>query len=204
MDGTIAGPVGNQAAYAKHCGVSRQAISKLVKTGKIPVEDDGKINFARADMARAQNMDPSRSLAAKMSGSPTTDIPHADGDDDSDLFDQVDASPVQTRPTGESSYQSSRAKREGYNAELARLQLEQQQSLLIDRREVEDAMVTAGRSIRQGLDGIASWSDEIDAAARNGGVNAVRSLLKEKVRGLEELIAASLTALVDDDNGDSE
>ncbi len=200
MDGNIAGPVGNQAAYAKHRGVSRQAISKLVKAGKIPLEESGKINFARADMVLGQNMDPSRGLAANMAGQTNA----ADADGDADLFDQTSASTGSQRPADESNYQTSRAKREGYNAELARLQLEQQQGFLIDRRDVEEAMVTAGRKIRQGMDGIGSWSDEIDAVARNGGVNAVRALLKDKVRGLEELIAASLTALVGDDDGDSE
>ncbi|RCK20080.1 hypothetical protein TH8_19645 [Thalassospira profundimaris] len=201
MNGASTGPVGNQAAYAKHRGVSRQAISKLVKSGKIPVTRIGnaiEINFAQADKALGQTIDPSRTLAAE-SGSQPVGKPRS-GDD---LFDQTVVTQIDAGQSGEqgSDYQQHRAAREGYNAEIARLDLEERLGRLVDKHDVEESMVTAGRQIRQGLDAIPGWADEIDAAARNGGVNAVRSLLKEKVRGLEEMIADSLVVIVDDDGG---
>lgn len=201
MNGASTGPVGNQAAYAKHRGVSRQAISKLVKSGKIPVTRSGnsiEINFAQADKALGQTIDPSRTLAAE-SGSQPVGKPQSGGD----LFDQPAVTQIEAGQSGEQSsdYQQHRAAREGYNAEIARLDLEERLGRLVDKQDVEESMVTAGRQIRQGLDAIPGWSDEIDAAARNGGVNAVRSLLKEKVRGLEEMIADSLVVIADDDSG---
>ncbi len=39
-----------QADYARHRGVSRQAISKLVKSGKIAIDDAGKIDAVAADL----------------------------------------------------------------------------------------------------------------------------------------------------------
>ncbi|MHC8493423.1 hypothetical protein ACTU44_12020 [Thalassospira sp. SM2505] len=204
MNGASTGPVGNQAAYAKHRGVSRQAISKLVKSGKIPFTKAGsviEINFAQADKALGQTIDPSRTLAAE-SGSQPVGKPHSGGD----LFDQPVVTQIDTGQSGEqgSDYQQHRAAREGYNAEIARLDLEERLGRLVDKQDVEESMVTAGRQIRQGLDAIPGWSDEIDAAARNGGVNAVRSLLKEKVRILQDVIATSLVVLIEDDgNGDA-
>ncbi|RCK32496.1 hypothetical protein TH9_12250 [Thalassospira xiamenensis] len=200
MNGVQTGPVGTQADYAKHRGVSRQAISKLVKQGKIPLESDKKINFAKADHALGKVMDPSRKLAAESAqqNSGADQI----GDD---LFDgAVRNVPVNKPDDQGADYQEHRALRESYNAELARLELEERQGKLINRREVEDAMVTAGRRIRQGLDGVASWADELDAAARNGGANAVRSVLKDKMRGLQDLIADSLVSLQDDDDGEND
>lgn len=201
MNGASTGPVGNQAAYAKHRGVSRQAISKLVKNGKIPFTQTGsriEINFAQADKALGQTIDPSRALAAQSASQPIGKPEPKD-----DLFDQPTVTTADVGQSGEqgTDYQQHRAAREGYNAEIARLDLEERLGRLIDKQDVEESMVTAGRQIRQGLDAIPGWSDEIDAAARNGGVNAVRALLKEKVRGLEEMIADSLVVLADDDSG---
>ncbi len=116
-------------------------------------------------------MDPSRKLAAESGNQPVGK--HTAGDD---LFSQP-VTKVDTGQSGEQAtdYQQHRAAREGYNAEMARLELEEKLGRLIDKQDVEESMVTAGRSIRQGLDAIPGWSDEIDAAARNGGVNAVRA-----------------------------
>lgn len=203
MNGVQTGPVGTQAQYAKHRGVSRQAISKLVKNGKIPFEKiDGKlvINFARADHALDQNVDPSRKLAAASSHQNVGTSP----EDDDDLFAvQVKKAGPQNADDQGPGYQEHRALREGYNAELARIELEERLGNLINRQEVEEAMVTAGRRIRQGLDGVTSWADELDAAARNGGANAVRAVLKDKMRGLQELIAESLVAIEGDEDGDA-
>ncbi|MBC05712.1 hypothetical protein [Thalassospira sp.] len=201
MNGASTGPVGNQAAYAKHRGVTRQAISKLVKSGKIPFTQTGsriEINFAQADKALGQTIDPSRALAAQSASQPIGKSEPKD-----DLFDQPTVTTADVGQSGEqgTDYQQHRAAREGYNAEIARLDLEERLGRLVDKQDVEESMVTAGRHIRQGLDAIPGWSDEIDAAARNGGVNAVRALLKEKVRGLEEMIADSLVVLADDDSG---
>lgn len=44
-----------QAEYARHRRVSRQAISKLVKAGRIPVDGNGKIDPAAADFALGED-----------------------------------------------------------------------------------------------------------------------------------------------------
>lgn len=48
---------GSQREYAKHRGVSHVAVGKAVKTGRITLDSDGKIDFARADAAWARNTD---------------------------------------------------------------------------------------------------------------------------------------------------
>ena len=63
--------VGTQAAYARHAGLSRPYISKLVKNGRIPIGKDGKIDFAEADAARAEGEDPSVAIGKKSSGTYT-------------------------------------------------------------------------------------------------------------------------------------
>lgn len=45
-----------QAAYARHRGVTRQAIGKLVKAGRIAVDAEGKIDVAAADLELGLNV----------------------------------------------------------------------------------------------------------------------------------------------------
>jgi hypothetical protein len=177
--------IGTQAEYARHIGVTKQAVGKMVKEGRIPIRPDRKIDFAEADFARAQNGDPARQQAGQAPTS--TELPPPD-----------DAGDVPHSGSGKVTYNAARTVREGYAAKLAKLEYEKQLGQVLPRQEVEDAMVASGRRIRQGLDGIVTWSEELDAAARNGGADAVRALLKEKVRGLETMIVDSLNLLADD------
>ncbi len=60
-----------QAEYARHAGISRQAVSKMVKIGRIPISKDGKIDFAKADAARAEGEDPSIAVGKETAGTYT-------------------------------------------------------------------------------------------------------------------------------------
>ena len=53
-------PTMNQVQFAEHRGISKQAVSKMIAAGRIPVEPDGKIDPAAADAALASNADPMR------------------------------------------------------------------------------------------------------------------------------------------------
>jgi len=180
--------IGSQAAYARHAGISKQAVNKMVKQGKIPLTPDGQVDFAEADHARQQNGDPARRMAeAPAAASPPE-------------YDEDDLAPERAAPeTGGLSFSKARTAREAYQAKMAQLDYERQLGQWLPKREIEDAMVASGRKIRQGLDGVIGWADELDAAARNGGSEAVRALLKEKVRGLESMVVESLNLLADDE-----
>jgi len=178
--------IGTQADYARHIGVSRAAVSKMVKAKKIPVRADKKIDFAEADHARKNNSDPARHLS--------DDVPV---DEKNEVVPQEDpGGPKKSGPT----FNDVRTEREIYAAKIAELDLQERLGKILDRKDVENAMVAAGRKIRQGLDEIPIWADELDAAARHGGATAVRDALKGKVRALETLIVESLSLLVDEDS----
>jgi hypothetical protein len=188
--------IGSKSEYARHLGVSPAAVTKMVKTGKIPVRDDGRIDFADADFARRSNGDPART------SSDTTNEPIENKlDNDASLFDQGEDRDTSKQPETKTSptYTDARTEREQYAAKLARLDYEQKMGNLLPKQEILDAMVASGRRIRQGLDGATSWAEELDAAARNGGANAVRAILKQKTRDLQTMIAESLS--ISDDEG---
>lgn len=180
--------IGSQAAYARHVGISRQAVNKMVQRGKIPLMPDGQVDFAEADHARRQNGDPAR----RMTEAPAATSPPK--------YDKDDLAPERAAPgMGGLSFSKARTAREAYQAKMAQLEYERQLGRWLPKGEIEDAMVASGRKIRQGLDGLIGWADELDAAARNGGAEAVRALLKQKVRALESMVVKSLNLLVDDE-----
>jgi len=189
--------IGSKSEYARHLGVSPAAVTKMVKTGKIPVREDGKIDFADADHARNQNGDPARS-------SVLTDPVEAERDDQNPLAMEPEGNRGTSKQPEQKSgptFTDARTEREQYAAKLARLDYEQKMGNLLPKQEIIDAMVASGRRIRQGLDGMIGWAEELDAAARNGGPDAVRSVLKSKIRSMQTMIAESLSITDDGEQG---
>ena len=175
--------IGTQVEYANHIGVSKQAVSKMVKQGKITLRTDGKVDFAAADHARGKNLDPA--FIKPSSKDASTDL----------LQDVTPSADERNSP----SYSQARTAREAYQAKMAKLEYERQVGLYLPKQDIEDALVASGRTIRQGLDAMIGWADELDAAARHGGADAVRRVLKERVKGLEDMIVTSLNLLAQDE-----
>jgi hypothetical protein len=119
------------------------------------------------------------------------------------LLDQSEERDTSKQPDARSNptYTDARTEREQYAAKLARLDYEQKMGNLLPKQEILDAMVASGRRIRQGLDGMIGWAEELDAAARNSGVDGVRTILKQKSRDLQTTIAESLSITDDDEQG---
>src|SRR6185437_15714682 len=116
----------SQAQYARSRGVSRTAVEKQVRSGVIPLAPNGKIDAEAADRARAENLDPSRG-----GKQPTpADAPEQ---------------PPSNKPPG---YATSRAIREAYNAENARLQYEDRGGMLTPTKDVADAQFAIARIVR--------------------------------------------------------
>lgn len=175
------GRVGTQADLARHLGVTPQAVSKAIANGRIAKRSDGTIDFAEA----ARTFTATRPPSAVEPASPVA----------LDL-----TAPVADEPSEQTrDYQKSRAEREFYQAELARLELERQQGLLLRADDVTEAMGEAAMVIRSKLDSLFGRAEALDAAARNGGVEGVRALLKEAIRDVQQSISASLRDL---GNGD--
>lgn len=110
-----------QAEYARTAGVTRQAVSKAVKAGRIKTKG-GKIDPDQADRDWKANSRESMPPAST-------------------------SSPGATSP-GIPSYADSRAIREAFNARLARLDFEERNGKLLRRDEVERAMFEEAREDR--------------------------------------------------------
>src|SRR4029077_10697890 len=66
-----------RAAYARHRGGSKEAVSKAIRQGRIPVGSDGRVDRAVADLAWDRNTSPSRAGAPQASGPPPVDLTEA-------------------------------------------------------------------------------------------------------------------------------
>ncbi|MCK9994188.1 MAG: hypothetical protein Dbin4_02708 [Alphaproteobacteria bacterium] len=123
----------SQSEYAQHRGVSRMAVSKAVKAGRVKKDVNGKIDVAQADADWEANTKP------QMHSPPTTP-------------------PGGRIETAESraadSYGASRAIREAYQARLAKLEYERESGELIRADTVRNDAFTAARATRNMLGNI--------------------------------------------------
>ena len=123
-----------QAEYARRRGVSRQAVAKAIKQGRITVLPDGGVDPETADREWAENRG-SKMLAPS---APATHVNRRQ-------------SPAPFDPAEFLTFDEARALREQFAAERERLKLEQEAGLLIDAAEVRAVWFAALRTVRERL-----------------------------------------------------
>ncbi len=164
------------AELAKLRNVSKAAVSKKKKTGVLDaaiVNHNGRylVNKEMAMDLWDKNTDPARGIVPM----PTKE----------QLKKKVDALPDDAIPE----YNVSRARKEHYLSELAKIQVAQQKKDLIAASEVKKSSFQMGRSIRESL---ANLADRLaHQVAGETDAQAIHKLLTEEHRAaLEELVKA--------------
>lgn len=170
-----------QAEYARHRGVSRQAISKLISSGKIPasafVPGEGGarlINAAAADHALGQGrervlLEPDDLLAAA----------------ESELAAPRASAPASARPEQHENIAAltkARTETEIYRAERARIELDEKRGKLLKVEDVVASMEKCAAVIVRELEALPNFADEIAAAIAKDGAGGARSVLKRVAR----------------------
>jgi len=168
-------------AYARHRGVSPEAVSKAVKTGRITAGPDGKIDPKRADREWEANTDPSKPLNSvsgnpkhrKPSGSPK--IPGGD----------IEAAGG-ALPGGIPPYLQSRSIREAYLARLSKLEYEEKTGKLVN---IDAVRVVGFNAARQARDKLMNMPDRLSPLlAGMDDSHEIHRLLSAEIRLLcEEL-----------------
>lgn len=160
-----------QAAYAKHRGVSRQAINKLVKAEKIPVHGPRKcIDPAEADRALGETRE-------------RINVP-AD-----------DELPLDGAPSSSSKLTEHKAFRESYLARLSQLDYEERIGLLLPIEGVTRAMERCAESVVRDIDQLASHADDLAGAFKAGGMKGLRAALKRLSHEMRDTVAANMRLL---------
>ena len=177
-------------AYAQHRGVSHTAVAKAIKSGRICLEPDGKIDPAKADAQWERNTLPSQRLnsrAAKPAAkgeTPPVSTPV------STSAKREQQPPLETGRTTAPDYQTSRAIREAYAARLAKLEYEERTGKLLNADEVKVKYFNLARQLRDRLLQIPRrLSPQIVAAVvAQPDQRAVETMIEDAIReALEEL-----------------
>lgn len=158
-----------QAEYAKHRGVSRQAVHKALRAGRIVVGEDGKIDQEAADAAWKGNSSPQMQPGSLNGGA---------------------GQPRQRESVGDSSalsYAQARSVREGWQARLARLEYEERVGVLLNRDEVKVAVFNKDRRVRDLLLALPDRVTPLIATTPEEQVTIYAILQDEVLRALKEL-----------------
>jgi hypothetical protein len=166
-------------AYAKARGVSHVAVLKAAKAGRIPLEPDGTIDPAKADVAWQRSTDPARTRTKpKPASEKLRPVSEAA------LSSVRETLREQGLPTGSKvTFLEARTVREIAMAHLARQKLQERKGELVDRSR---ATTLIFRLAREERDAWLNWPARVSpliAADLGVEAHAVQKLIETHVRG---------------------
>jgi len=188
------------AEIARRAGISRQAAHKNVlrwqKQGVLSTRPGPKgavlVNQVVYDRLRREVADPAQEFRNFRAPIAQTESELA-----ADETEDVGNSP------GKANYHASRAEREAYQAENARLDLEERLGILVDKDEVERRLMLVFRRVRDGT--MAFLATQTGRAFAATDERAARAIMLSEGRRHFEAIAVELDRLgTADDDGDGE
>ncbi len=161
-------PEMNLSEYARHRGVTRGAVQKIVRAGKVPliVDEDGNklIDAEAADKALAE--------ARERINTP----------DD--------------QPVG--GLTRAKTKTELYRGRLSRLEYEERVGKLLRVDDVRLAMEVCAEAIVRDLERLPARAEDFAAAYTAGQVSGLRVALREAVRGIRKTLAETMRAKINE------
>jgi hypothetical protein len=128
----------SQSEYARRKNVSRQYINRLVQQGKIPADEEKRIDPDLADAVLAQLADPAR----RLNGGTEEETDPVPADD----YEEENAGSAPAN--GHTSFAKFRSAREAYQAKLAQLDYEERAGKLVKKDEVEREAFDISRQLR--------------------------------------------------------
>jgi len=160
--------------YAKHRGVTVEAVSKAVKTKRISLTGK-KVDVARADAQWSANTQPGQ-RAAKQRRKAASKRPQA---------------PLYVPEPDPNSYASARARREQTMADLARLDFEKKAGILINAEEAKAEWFKLITEAKTRLLGVAAKCRNQCPSLSPIDISIIEGLIREE---LEELANATAVA----------
>lgn len=178
----------NYAEYAKHRGVSRQAISKAIASERIPktcirTRPSGAkvIDVAAADLALGQTQ--SRINEPAPSNANFADSAAAAGEGEGAAAAPASDAPGLTK---------ARTETEQYRARLAQLEYEQRIGRLVSIEDVTLSMERCAEVLVRDIDQLPAEADDLAAAFARDGAAGLRVALKETARRIRGRIAENM------------
>jgi hypothetical protein len=162
------------AELARKLGVSGQAVSQAVRSGRLRAYD-GHGERVPPGYTGRKWLEPASAAEDWHNRRQRYDDPVASGD-----------------------LVSARTRVVDLQGQLLELRRARENGELISRAEAFASAETLGRGIQRALKGIVGWSEALMAAGRDGDVGAVSVILKTKFAGLENSIQDMIAAAIDE------
>ncbi|AUH33118.1 hypothetical protein [Paracoccus tegillarcae] len=187
----------SERAYAAHAGLSRGAIQKARKSGRLVLFADGSIDAAASDARRAAMTDPDQQNRSNGATSRQTTIPDRPIRPADNL-----AAPSISGPGDSSSYLKARTALTVYQAQERQIAIQKKKGVLVDRARAETLVF---RLARQERDAWVTWparvaaimAAELSAETEKATGEAVTISTGVLQRVLEAHVRDQLTALAD-------
>jgi len=177
----------SERAYAARSGLSRGAVQKARKTGRLVLYPDGSINAAASDARRAETTDPDQQMRAQGG------VGTGGGDG---------AAGAVSGPGDSASYLKARTALTVYQAQERQLSIQRKKGVLVDRARAETLVF---RLARQERDVWVTWPTRVAALmaaqlaaemeAASGEAVTIETAILQRV--LEAHVREQLTALAD-------
>jgi len=132
----------SERAYAEHAGISRGAVQKARKTGRLVLFPDGSIDAAASDTRRSSTTDPDQQMRARAGRGAAKDGPSVSSPGDS------------------TSYIKARTALTVYQAQERQLSIQKKKGVLVDRARAETLVF---RLARQERDLWVTWPTRVAA-----------------------------------------
>jgi hypothetical protein len=181
---------GSQAEFARFVGVDKAHVTRLKQMGQLVLASDGRVNFGASLQRMTEHADPGRDAQRQAAAErrPQGDGKPAAGEDEPE------------GEGGEPKYASSRATKEYWAAQTARVEYEKLTGELVSRSAVDKAVTDAAMQFRQAVENqphrladrlVGKDLEQIRALLREDG----QQLLGELQRGFAKRlqVAASST-----------
>ena len=178
----------SERAYAARSGLSRGAVQKARKTGRLVLYPDGSINAAASDARRAEMTDPDQQMRAQGG------VGTGGGGDG--------AAGAVSGPGDSASYLKARTALTVYQAQERQLSIQRKKGVLVDRARAETLVF---RLARQERDVWVTWPTRVAALmaaqlaaemeAASGEAVTIETAILQRV--LEAHVREQLTALAD-------
>lgn len=135
----------SKSEFAALMGCSKAYVSKLAKQDRLVLDESGRVLVEETRALLEASADPSKAGVAERhqrerveKGVGAHVAPNA----------PADTAPPGAKPSGQYDYQSSRAQREHYLAQLAESEARKAAGSLVERQAVEETAFAAGRALR--------------------------------------------------------
>lgn len=179
----------SQTAAAKQVNVSRQRINALAAQGKLARNEENKVDLDQVLYFFGKELAPGWESKQEAARKPHLESP-ANSDADLPPDDEFD--------DPRADYRAAQTRIAQAKAEEAEHNLRVRQGMYLTKRDVENAMVESARRMRQQVEGIHEWADELHALSKQGGIEDLVRFLKVKARELAQKQADCLNLLADE------